>query len=158
MRAPVGVIAHGSPLPPLARPGMKPVSCDSEVARWFLERGFVVVSGMRRGYDETGGSWAEGYGSCSSADYVQAGLETARDLAAMVEYAAALPFARPAGIVVVGQSAGGWGSIAYNAAPHPRVTAVVNMAGGRGGHFQRQAGSKCPPDLLGEAAGPPARR
>ena len=53
MPARVVVIAHGSPPSPLARPGMKPVSCDSEVARWFLERGFVVVSGMRRGYGET---------------------------------------------------------------------------------------------------------
>src|SRR5260221_10334918 len=70
MPARVVVIAHGSPPSPLARPGMKPVSCDSEVARWFLERGFVVVSGMRRGYGETGGSRAGGDGKCSSADYV----------------------------------------------------------------------------------------
>jgi dienelactone hydrolase len=157
MPARVVVVAHGSPPSALARPGMKPVSCDSEVARWFLERGFVVVSGMRRGYGETGGVWAESYGSCGSADYVQAGRETARDLAAMVEYAASLPFARPAGIVVVGQSAGGWGSIAYNAAPHQRVTAFVNMAGGRGGHFEHQAGSNCRPDLLAEATGRLAR-
>src|SRR5215467_9239715 len=55
----VVVIAHGSPPSALARPGMKPVDCDGEAARWFLDRGCVVIAAMRRGYGETGGYWAE---------------------------------------------------------------------------------------------------
>src|SRR5260370_26486159 len=129
----VVVIAHGSPPSADARPGMNPLACDSEAARWFLERGFVVIAAMRRGYGATGGYWVEGSGKCPDVDYARSGLETARDIAATVDYAAALPFARPQGIVLVGQSAGGWGAIAYNAMPHPRVTAIVNMAGGRRG-------------------------
>ena len=154
----VVVIAHGSPPSADQRPRMNPVSCDSEAAEWFLKRGFVVISAMRRGYGATGGSWAEGFNSCGDADYVRAGLETARDLAAIVDYAATLPYARPQGVVVVGQSAGGWGTIAYNAVPHPRVTAFINMAGGRGGHYQRRPNNNCHPDLLTAAAGQLAHR
>jgi hypothetical protein len=58
---------------------------------------------------------------------------------------------------VVGQSAGGWGAIAYNALPHSRVTGFVNMAGGRGGHYQNMPNNNCRPDLLAEAAGRFAR-
>jgi dienelactone hydrolase len=136
---------------------MNPISCGSETAEWFLKRGFVVISAMRRGYGATGGNWAEGFASCRDADYFRAGLETARDLAAIVDYAAAFPYAQPREVVVVGQSAGGWGAIAYNALPHPRVTAFVNMAGGRGGHHQNKPNNNCRPDLLAEAAGRFAR-
>ena len=72
-----------------------------------------------RGYGATGGDWAESYGGCAQADYVHAGLETARDIAATVDYATTLPGIRPDGAVVVGQSAGGWGAIAYDSQPHP---------------------------------------
>jgi len=154
----VVVIAHGSPgSPSEARARMKPLACDSEAARWFLDRGFVVVAAMRRGYGETGGSWVEGAARCDAADYFTSGLESTRDIAATVDYAAALPFARSQGMVVVGQSAGGWGALAYNAMPHPRVTAFVNMAGGRGGHYQSQANMNCRPELLVDAAGRLAR-
>jgi len=149
----VVVIAHGSPPSAGARPGMTPLTCDSEAARWFLDRGFVVIAAMRRGYGATGGYWVETYGKCPDADYARAGLESARDIGATVDYAAALPFARQHGIVLVGQSAGGWGAIAYNSTPHPRVTAVVNMAGGRGGHQNDVPNSNCRPDLLAAAAG-----
>ena len=153
----VVVIAHGSPPDANARPGMKPVSCDSEAPRWFLDRGFVVIAAMRRGYGATGGYWAEAFGKCPEVDFVRAGLESARDIAATVDYAATLPFAKPEGMVLVGQSAGGWGAIAYNAMPHPRVSAIVNMAGGRGGHQEYTPNSNCRPDLLAQAAGQLAR-
>jgi hypothetical protein len=99
----VVVIAHGSPPSAGARPGMTPLACDSEAARWFLEHGFVVIAAMRRGYGATGGYWVETYGKCPDADYARAGLESARDIAATVDYAATLPFARPQGIVLVGR-------------------------------------------------------
>jgi dienelactone hydrolase len=153
----VVVIAHGSPPLASARPGMKPVACDGEAARGFLERGFVVVAAMRRGYGETGGAWVEGAARCDGADYFTSGLESARDIAATVEYAATLPFARPTGMVVVGHSTGGLGALAYDAMPHPRVTAFVSMAGGRGGHYQNQVNMNCRPELLVEAVGRLAR-
>ena len=147
------VINHGSPPNAAARPRMEPTSCDSEAARWFLARGDVVAFPLRRGYGATGGPWAESYGACAHSDYVHAGLETARDINAAVNALTALPFIRPGGAVVVGQSAGGWGAIAYDSLPHPKVAAIVVMAGGRGGHEDNVPNRNCHPDRLAEAAG-----
>jgi dienelactone hydrolase len=127
--------------------------CDQEAAQWFLTRGYVVAFPLRRGYGATGGEWAEGYRSCDGADYFRAGLETARDINAAVEALTALPFVRPDGVVIVGQSAGGWGTIAYDSVPHPKVAAFIVMAGGRGGHMHDVPNRNCRPDRLAQAAG-----
>src|SRR6202035_1245552 len=44
---------------------------------------------LRRGYGATGGDWAEGISHKPGDDYVRPGLETARDIAATVNYATA---------------------------------------------------------------------
>ncbi len=149
----VVVINHGSPARADARPRMQLEDCDSEASQWFPRRRDIVVYALRRGYGETGGNWAETYGSCRDPDYVHAGLETARDIGAIVDYAIALPFARPDGAIVVGQSAGGWGTIAYASLPHPKVAALVVFAGARCGHRDDMPDSNCRPERLAEAAG-----
>ncbi len=151
--APVVLINHGSPARPGDRPSRQPTTCEGEAATWFLQRGFVVVAGMRRGHGASGTVLAETSGDCGSAEFVRAGREAARDLDALVNYAAALPFARPDRMVMVGQSTGGWATIGYNSVAHPRVTAMVNMAGGRGGHYQLMPNNNCRPDQLVLAAG-----
>jgi dienelactone hydrolase len=150
----VVLISHGTPADSTVRPDMHPPACESEAARWFLTRGYLVVAGMRRGYGETGGFWADQVcGTCSAEAYAHAGLEGARDIDALVTYATALPYARQDGVVVVGQSAGGWAADAYNSLPHPKVIAMVSMAGGRGGHWHNQPNSNCRPEELARAAG-----
>lgn len=149
----VVVIAHGSPPNEAERPAVRLAGCDREAMQWFLVRGYLVIAALRRGYGATGGAWAEGYGRCSDPDYAHAGLETARDLQASITYATNLPDARPDGVVVVGQSAGGWGAIALDSLPHPQVAALVNIAGGRGGRHNGVPNSNCRPDRLAETAG-----
>ena len=150
----VAVIAHGTfPNYRNATPGR----CESEAARWFLDRDFLVVFALRRGYGPTGGDWIEGihHGPRDSdnPDYARAGLETARDIAATVDYGTALPFAQPRAAVVIGLSGGGWGTIAYNTLPHPRVAALISMAGGRGQVVTKSGLSGVyRPDLLADAA------
>ena len=151
--APVVVIAHGSPPSASARPRETLAACDDEAPSWFTARGFVVVQTLRRGYGATGGDWAEGYGSCSRPDFTDAGLETARDIAATIDAATALPYVRPDGVVVVGQSAGAWGTLAYGSLPHPKVAALIAMAPGRGGHRNGVPNQNCGPDRLAVAAG-----
>lgn len=151
--APVVVIAHGSPPSANARLKETLAACDDEAPSWFTAHGFVVVQTLRRGYGATGGDWAEGYGSCSQPDFTNAGLETARDIAATVDAATALPYVRPDGAVVVGQSAGAWGTLAYSSLPHPKVAALVAMAPGRGGHRNGVPNQNCGPDRLAAAAG-----
>lgn len=149
------VIAHGTfPNNRNAKPGW----CEAEAMRWFLDRGFIVVMALRRGYGATGGDWVEGIRHKPGDDYLRPELETARDIAATVDYATALPFARSQAAVVIGVSGGGWGTVAYNSIPHPRVTALISMAGGRG-QTVTENGVRRPelgvwrPDLLIDAVG-----
>jgi dienelactone hydrolase len=146
------VINHGSPPDPAARPRMQVGRCDQEAAQWFLTRGYVVAFPLRRGYGASGGEWAENYGGCDHADYFRAGLETARDIDAAVQALTTLPFVKPDDVVIVGQSAGGWGTIAYESAPHPHVSGFIVMAGGRGGHLRDRPNQNCHPEKLAEAA------
>ncbi len=147
------VIAHGSPPDAEDRPRMRLTPCSSEAVRWFTARGYAVAVSLRRGYGATGGTFAEDVGSCRTPRFGDAGLETARDLLAVVDAALALPGVRPDGAVLVGQSAGGLGAMAVDSVAHPKVAAIVSMAGGRGGHAQDLPNRNCRPDLLAEAAG-----
>jgi pimeloyl-ACP methyl ester carboxylesterase len=150
---PVVVINHGSPATPALRRAMQPAACDSEPARWFLARGDLVMFPLRRGYGASGGALAESSGPCEQPDYLRAGIESARDVDAAVRYATSLPYARRDGAVVIGQSLGGWATLAYAAQTHAGVVGLINMAGGRGGHADAQAYVNCRPDLLVAAAG-----
>jgi dienelactone hydrolase len=155
MPARVVVMAHGT-FP--SNRNTVPGRCEREAMRWFLDRGFIVVMALRRGYGATGGDWVEGIHHKPGDDYFRPGLETARDIAATVDYAIALPFARPQAAIVIGVSGGGWGTVAYNSIPHPHVTALISMAGGRGQSMTKE-GVLLPelgvwrPDLLIDAAG-----
>jgi dienelactone hydrolase len=141
------VYVHGSPADAAARVRVGPPACDSEAFRWFLERGYAVLASVRRGYGATGGPFAEG-GQCEHEDFIRSGLESTRDVAATIDYAATLPFLRPQGMVVVGLSTGGFATIAYDSVPHPRVTALINFSGGRGGHRDNKPNYNCSPENL----------
>ena len=106
------MLNHGSPADASKRPETRPTACDAEAVQWFLQRGYVVGIPVRRGYGETGGSWAEEYGSCARPNFIRGGLATADDIDAAVRYLATLPYVQPGRTIIVGQSAGGWGSIA----------------------------------------------
>lgn len=147
------VINHGSPGDASVRPAMRPGSCQGEAVRWFTARGFLVALPMRRGYGQTGGPWAEGFGGCSRAEYTRAGQETARDILSVVQAMRARPGVAAAPAIVVGQSAGGWGALALAAQNPSEVGAVVNMAGGRGGWRGHVPNNVCRPENLVGAAG-----
>ena len=152
-RRPLVLINHGSPPNAARRPSMTPASCQAEAVRFFLARGHAVAMPMRRGYGPSGGNWAEGFGPCNAPDYVRAGLEAARDMRAAIATLAARPDVPAGPVLVVGQSAGGWGAIALASRNPPEVAGYVNMAGGRGGHVDNIPNLNCAPDRLVEAAG-----
>jgi dienelactone hydrolase len=147
------VISHGSPSNGANRGSFRPMGCAAPVATWFLQRGYAVAAPLRRGYGASGGAFAETSGSCRQPDFLRAAGETARDILAVVDYASGLPELRADGVVLAGQSAGGWGSLGAAAQNPPRVAAILNMAGGRGGRFKDVPRSNCRPDLLARAAG-----
>ncbi len=148
--SPVAVINHGAPRRGEDLPYLQPASCTSEPARWFLARGYVVVFALRRGYGGSSGDLMEYRGPCNDPDYWRAGKEGARDIAAVVGYATALPYATRSGTVVVGQSTGGWALMAYAEQASASV-ALVSMAGGHG-HVAGGSGAVCRPDALLAAA------
>ncbi len=118
------------------------------VTQWFLARGYAVVVPQRPGHGETGGPYFEDQGMCEDPDYRQAGLRTADSIAAAIDDMRAQPFVQGDGVVVVGQSAGGWGALAIASRNLPGVAAVINFAGGRGGRSNGHPNSNCAPDQL----------
>ncbi len=152
---PLVVINHGSP-------GKFAKRLDMEVkyaaaSEWFVKQGFVVVLPLRRGYGATGGDWAETYGRCNEGDFYRGGLASADDIDATIRYMREQSFVQKDRVIVLGQSAGGWGTIASTSRPQPGVIAAINFAGGRGGHMggptSQNANANCRPDRLISAAG-----
>lgn len=139
---PIVVLSHGSPRVAGERrvEGRQRLAAQSEV---FVRMGFAVLVPTRRGYGDSGGAWAEGYGSCADPDYYKAGLETARDVRAAVDAVRGEPWADARRVVLAGQSAGGFGSVAASATAFEGLVAVINFAGGRG--------SRAPDEVCGEA-------
>jgi dienelactone hydrolase len=126
---PLAIINHGSPRDSRAR-AKRPLYPGS--SRWFAERGFAVLTLTRRGYGESEGYWAENYGPCRNPNYEYAGTASADDIEAGIRYMRAQAFIDGRRVVLVGQSAGGWGVLATAARNPEGVIAVLNFAGGRG--------------------------
>lgn len=123
------------------------------LSRWFVERGFVVILPQRRGHGATGGALVEARGSCREPDHYASGLIAADDIEATLRYMAKQPFVDASRIAVVGISTGGWASLALAARNPDQLRAVINFAGGRGGHAFGRPQAVCGEERLVEAAG-----
>ena len=146
---PLAVISHGSPPNASQRPDME-VPTFASASSWLLQRGYMIALPLRRGYGETGGPWLENYGTCGNPDYYRAGLTSADDIQAAVGFFRSRSEVQRDRILLIGLSAGGWGSIAAASRNPAGVFAVINVAGGRGGG-NRKVGN-CTPARLIEAA------
>jgi dienelactone hydrolase len=142
---PLAIISHGSPRNAGGKIGR---SLYPSSSRWFAERGFAVVTLSRRGHGDSEGWRAEDYGSCRSPSYPQAIDASADDIEAGVRYMRTQPFVDGRRVLLVGQSAGGAGSMAAAARNPEGVVAVLNFAGGRG---SRADGEVCDADALVKA-------
>ena len=152
-RQPLVVINHGSPANGSQRASMTPPRFTT-LSSWFLARGYVVALPLRRGYGESGGGWAEAYGRCDTPDYFSAGLQGAADIQATIDFMRTQPYVASDRTIVVGQSAGGWATVALSSLNPPGVAGMVNFAGGRGGHQKLPGGGlgNCTPAALVQAA------
>jgi dienelactone hydrolase len=151
---PLVIINHGSiqneaKRAELRQPGFVAAS------EWFVQRGYVVAVPQRPGHGETGGPYFESNsrsGGCANADYRASGLATADSIQVAIDYLVQQPFVKKTDVIVVGQSAGGWGALAL-ASRNPRnVKAILNFAGGRGGRVGDRANNNCAPDRLIDTA------
>lgn len=153
---PVVVLNHGSPGSAWERQSMGRYRPLPQI-REFTKRGFAVIVPMRRGYGDTGGAWAENYGTCVAPDYYRASREAAKDVNGTVAFVRSLPFVRRDQVLLVGQSAGGIAAMAAASENPPGVAAVVNFAGGRGGRPYSHPGDPCVAANMTEAIGKLAR-
>jgi dienelactone hydrolase len=128
---PLAIINHGSPRLPEQRPKMSPYGMWAQAVA-FARRGWVAVAFLRRGYGESGGAWAENYGSCANPDYASAGRAGASDIAAVARYMRAQPYVSKARWISVGGSAGAFATLALTADAPPDLAAAISFAPGRG--------------------------
>jgi dienelactone hydrolase len=125
----------------------------SAVSAWFVQRGFIVVIPQRPGHGETGGAYLETSGSCDDPDYIGAGLATAHSIQIALNFALAQNFVDKKRVMLAGHSAGAWGSLALASRNPPYLNAVINFAGGRGGHSYDLPNRNCAAERLVSAAG-----
>jgi dienelactone hydrolase len=128
---PLVVINHGTPV------SLNDAASEklgfTRAAQWFAAQGYVTVVALRPGFGASDGPYLESAGPCRDRDYLRGGRATGEIEGAIVESAAKLPGVDAHRIVVVGQSAGGFGVLALGDAPPPGVVGLINFAGGRGG-------------------------
>jgi dienelactone hydrolase len=150
VRRPLVVINHGTS--ELTRTAVS-MPVFYWLSRWFVDRGYAVVLPQRRGHGATGGPLAEAVGTCARPDHFASGQVAADDIAAVVDYMNGQDFVAPAQTIVVGISTGGWASLALASRNPSNVRAVINFAGGRGGHAGGESNAICGMSELIKAAG-----
>lgn len=148
---PLVIINHGS-LRNAQRRADFPLPEFRSISRWFVARGYAVALPQRPGHGATGGPYIEDPLSCENADYFRAGIATALSIATAAQFLGRQPFVQKRNVIVVGQSAGGWGALALASRNPPFVAAVINFAGGRGGRVNDTPGRNCAPERLIAAA------
>jgi dienelactone hydrolase len=146
-RYPLAIFNHGAPRKPEDRTTMGPRT-QTPQAMEFARRGWAAVILMRRGYGGTGGEYAETNGPCNSTDYIKSGTISSDDLRTAIGHLSKRNDIDPSRIISVGQSAGGFATVALTAKPPRGLVAAINFAGGRG---SRADDDVCQEDLLVEA-------
>jgi dienelactone hydrolase len=147
---PVLVYSHGRSGTPLERTYTRIPDVRSHV-RYWLRKGFAVITPIRPGYGETGGADREDsgvrldmFGNCWGAPkFDRAASAAGSAILATVEWVRHQPWADPDRIVLAGTSMGGLAAIATAAKNPPGVVAYINFAGGTGGDGTRAPEHSC---------------
>ena len=108
---PLVVMNHGTAQNPVQRQYFPLLEFEA-AALWFVEQGFVVAAPQRPGYGETGGIFLEDQANCAPSDFLNAGRAGAADIQSAIDYMTTQSFVLKDRVVVVGQSAGGWDTLA----------------------------------------------
>ncbi len=130
-RHPLLIWSHGTPRDPDDRAKTNP-NTASHTAIAFAQRGWAVVSLVRRGYGQSDGPYAEGSGACRNPDYRIAARASRTDILEALKQLIGQSYVDPTRIMFAGISAGGFASLAAAAERPPGLVAVLNFAGGRG--------------------------
>ena len=156
---PLVVMNHGISLDHNQR-AMFPMVEYRDAAFWFARRGYVVISPIRYGAsgldDKDRGVYGAVFahvGSCDNPNFRGPGLAIATLDEWVIDYMSKKKMIQPGKVVVVGQSGGGWGSIALGSRNPSSVQAIITFAAGRGGRVDGKPNNNCAPDKLVAATG-----
>lgn len=156
---PVVIMYHGVAVNPKER-SFFPLVEFRDAAFWFAHQGNLVIAPLGPGYAAGGfdvqerglfGPFFLHVGTCDKPNFQGVGLAIATFNSWVIDYLAHVKLAAPNKIVVVGQSAGGWGTIALSSQNPPAVRAMIVFAAGRGGRVNGKPNNNCAPDKLVEA-------
>jgi invasion protein IalB len=156
---PLVVMNHGISLDAHQRTMFPPIEYR-DAAFWFARRGYFVISPLRYGASSLDakdvglfGAVFGHVGSCDNPNFRGPGLAIATLNEWVIENMQKKKQIIPGKAIVVGQSGGGWGSIALASRNPPLVGAVITFAAGRGGRVDGKPNNNCAPDKLVVAIG-----
>src|SRR6267378_4983812 len=158
---PLAIMNHGVSMSPTGR-SFFPLVEFRDAAKWFAKRGYLVVAPVGTGYGAAAidipehglyGPFFSKVGRCSNPNFRAPGLAVAQVDLWIIDYMTAEKRIVPKDVIVVGQSAGGWASIALSSLNPPQVKAIITFAAGRGGRVDGKPNNNCAPDKLVEATG-----
>src|SRR4051812_22523931 len=158
---PLAIMNHGVSLKAQER-SFFPLVEFRDAAMWFARRGYFVVAPVGTGYGAAAidipehglyGPFFSKVGKCSNPNFRAPGLAVALVDLWVIDYLTAEKRIVPKDVIVVGQSAGGWASIALSSLNPPQVKAIITFAAGRGGRVDGKPNNNCAPDGLVEATG-----
>ena len=127
-----------------------------DAAMWFAKRGYMVVApaggygGAALDNPERGiySLFYSKIGGCDNPNFRDAGFAAAVMDKWIIDYMTEQKLIVPDKVMVVGQSAGGWGALALSSQNIPGVRAIIAFAAGRGGHVDGKPNNNCAPDRL----------
>ena len=158
---PLAVMNHGVSLDPKQR-SFFPLVEFRDAAFWFARQGYMVVAPVGPGYGGGGfdvperglfGPFFSHVGPCDNPNFSGAGLAIALIDSWIIDYMIAQKAVQPDKVIVIGQSAGGWGAIALSSQNPASVRAIIVFAAGRGGRVGGKPNNNCAPDRLVQATG-----
>ncbi|MDB5801352.1 MAG: hypothetical protein JWL63_2291 [Rhodocyclales bacterium] len=130
------------------------------MASYLVRHGFAVFVPTRLGYGGSGLSPSgpaekqidpEASGDCRNKDYAGAVRPALEQIAATLNYARQLNYVDASRHLVIGQSTGGFATVAYAASSPAGLIGYVNFAGGVGGDPVKHPGTPCQAERVVEA-------
>jgi dienelactone hydrolase len=116
------------------------------LARYLVNKGFVVLVPTRVGYGDTYGDFdPEDHGGCSVMRVEPVSIAASDQVIATLEFARTLPYVDVSRWVAMGQSVGGLTTVAVAWRHPPGLVGAINFAGGAGGDPQNRPGQPCTP-------------
>ena len=119
------------------------------IARFFIRKGFAVAVPQRLGYGVSASAGdPEDEMSCNNPRYQPAGDAAAVQVLAVVAHMRKEADIDPSRLVIMGQSLGGFTTVATAATRPDGLVAAINIAGGHGGNPETRPGNPCKAYLL----------